>query len=177
MPIRPLVLLLILLVSPQLSLAETSAASDREAIGAILDDFHAAADDADQDRYLGYFAEDGVFMGTDDWERWPLPEFTEYVSTRFSSGVGWSYTPEKRHIMFSDDGNTAWFDEVAVSSRWGRFRGTGVLLRRDGLWKIAHYSLTVLVPNENWRDVAEVTVKGFADRAAKANGPSLEESP
>jgi hypothetical protein len=140
------------------------AEDSRAQITAVLDDFHSAAADADRDRYLGHFAANGVFMGTDDWERWPLAEFTAYVEQRFAGGTGWSYVPQQRVIDFADGGNTAWFDEIVVSERWGRFRGTGVLLRLDGTWKIAHYSLTALVPNERFEDVSRVAGEGFAAR-------------
>lgn len=134
-------------------------------INMLLDDFHLAAAEADRDRYLGYFAPDGVFMGTDDWERWPLPVFIEYVEGRFSNGGGWNYVSEDRVIAFDPSGKVAWFDEIMVSQRWGRFRGTGVLLLDEGNWKIAHYSLTVLVPNESFEAVSDVASKGFADRS------------
>jgi hypothetical protein len=107
-------------------------------------------------------------MGTDDWERWPLPAFTKYVRERFASGTGWTYVPEQRSVTIGPRDESAWFDELVVSERWGRFRGTGVLLIKDGVWKIAHYSLTALVPNERFADVAKVTTEGFATRAAQA---------
>lgn len=138
---------------------------NRSRISVLLDDFHLAAAEADRDRYLGYFAPDGVFMGTDDWERWPLPVFTEYVDSRFSNGGGWSYESEDRVIAFHPSGAVAWFDEIMVSERWGRFRGTGVLLMHEGDWKIAHYSLTVLVPNESFEAVSNVATAGFEQRS------------
>jgi ketosteroid isomerase-like protein len=149
-----------------LGLAATATASDtdRAVIDSVLDDFHAAAAAADRERYLGHFSDDGVFMGTDDWERWPLDEFEDYVAGRFENGGGWEYHPEARHIAFAPDGNTAWFDEIAVSPRWGRFRGTGVMLRQGDSWKIAHYSLTALVPNEQFRAVSEITRPAFEAR-------------
>jgi ketosteroid isomerase-like protein len=152
-----------LLASVPLSVrADDSAARVR--IAAVLDDFHAAAAAGDRDRYLGHFAPNGVFMGTDDWERWPLDEFTTYVTQRFEEGGGWTYTSEQRHIAFSADGDTAWFDEIMLSPRWGRFRGTGVLTLTDGTWKLAHYSLTALVPNERFEDVSAIATEGFAQR-------------
>lgn len=138
------------------------------AIHGVLNDFHQAAADADQARYLGHFTKDGVFMGTDDWERWPLPAFEGYVAERFAGGTGWTYVPEDRHIMYAPGGATAWFDEVMVSERWGRFRGTGVLLKDTRGWKIAHYSLTALVPNERFAEVAETSKAVFDQRALKA---------
>ncbi|MEO1078826.1 MAG: nuclear transport factor 2 family protein [Pseudomonadota bacterium] len=165
--------LLALAVPLCVTLAMTTAYADekddRARIGAMLDDFHAAAAEADRERYLGHFTEQGVFMGTDDWERWPLPEFTEYVAGRFENGGGWEYHPESRHIAFDADTDTAWFDEIAVSPRWGRFRGTGVVIRTDAGWKLAHYSLTALVPNELFRDVSDLTRPGFEARSEKSN--------
>lgn len=140
----------------------------RAEIDALLDDFHAAAAEADEARYLAHFAPGGVFMGTDDWERWPLDAFRDYVAERFAGGTGWTYVPEQRHVAFDADGDTAWFDEIAVSSRWGRFRGTGVVLRTTRGWKLAHYSLTALVPNERFEAVSEITRDGFEARAATA---------
>ncbi|MDP5054490.1 MAG: nuclear transport factor 2 family protein [Congregibacter sp.] len=143
-----------------------TAQEPQRAINSLLDNFHQAAADADLDRYLGYFTQDGVFMGTDDWERWPRPAFDEYVAERFAGGTGWTYVPEQRFIQLAPDEQIAWFDEIAVSERWGRFRGTGVLLKVDNIWKIAHYSLTALVPNERFADVAKVTTEGFKARSA-----------
>ena len=131
------------------------------AVGLVLDDFHAAAAEADAERYLGHFAANGVFMGTDDWERWPLPAFREYVEKRFADG-GWAYEPRSRNIRI--DGDHAWFDEIVESSRWGRFRGTGVLQRIDGDWKIAHYALSFLIPNEIWEPVSRSAREGFEAR-------------
>ena len=155
------------LLSLFLSLTLTAVAdesSDRTAINALLDDFHLAASEADRDRYLGHFSTNGVFMGTDDWERWPLEDFTTYVEGRFSNGGGWTYTSEERYIAFSGAGDTAWFDEIMVSEKWGRFRGTGVLVQQSGEWKLAHYSLTALVPNEEFEAVSKIATKGFEAR-------------
>ncbi|MEO0437803.1 MAG: nuclear transport factor 2 family protein [Pseudomonadota bacterium] len=135
-------------------------------ISDMLDDFHLAAAAADRDRYLGHFAKDAVFMGTDDWERWPLDEFTEYVEQRFANG-GWAYSAESRNISFGPKGTFAWFDELMISERWGRFRGTGVVLKEQGNWKIAHYSLTILIPNESFAAISEAATKGFEERKTK----------
>ncbi len=144
-------------------------AADKAAINGLMDGFHAAAAAADRDRYLGYFSENGVFMGTDDWERWPLnPDFRNYVAERFRKGVGWSYKPVERHIAFGPDGKVAWFDEITRSEKWGLFRGTGVLLKqKDGGWKIAHYAMSVLVPNEAWVAVSDLNKAAVKRRNAE----------
>lgn len=131
---------------------------DETAIIAVLDDFHDAAAKGDNGRYLGHFTENGVFLGTDEWERWPLkPDFTDYVAGRFKDGVGWVYKSEMKKIAFSNDGNVAWFDETSVSQHsGGRYRGSGVLEKVDGTWKIAQYVLSVLVYNEVAGDVNKI---------------------
>jgi len=134
------------------------------AINSLLNDFHQAAADADRERYLSHFAADGVFMGTDDWERWPLDEFKVYVSERFAGGTGWDYVPQKRFITLAPNAASAWFDEIVVSPRWGRFRGTGVLVKEGVAWKLAHYSLTALVPNQRFAEVSKITTAGFKER-------------
>ena len=132
--------------------------ADERAIIAVLDDFHDAAAKGDNERYLGHFTENGVFLGTDEWERWPLkPEFTDYVGGRFKNGIGWVYKSEKKNILFSKDGNVAWFDETSVSQRNGsRFRGSGVLEKVGGTWRIAHYVLSFLVYNEVGGEVGKI---------------------
>lgn len=134
--------------------------SAREAVDAVLDAFHDAAANGDKKTYLGLMTDDGVFLGTDEWERWPKePDFAAYVDSRFQNGSGWAYRSVERHVEFADSGNVAWFDEVVFSETNGRFRGTGVLVREGDDWKIAHYAMSFLIFNEDWEDVIELTRK------------------
>jgi len=125
-------------------------------VAAVLDDFHDAASKGDGVRYFSHFAPDAVFFGTDATERWTLSEFREYALTRFETGTSWTYHPRDRHIFFSGDGRTAWFDEVVVNAKYGACRGTGVLVELDGHWRIAQYNLTIPVPNAIALDVVEM---------------------
>lgn len=132
--------------------------TDLDAVHNVLDDFHDAAAHGDKQRYLDHFTSDGVFLGTDEWERWPKnPDFTDYVDSRFKDGVGWNYKSVERNVSISASANIAWFDEVLFSEQNGRFRGTGVLAQQDGSWKIAHYAMSFLIMNENWEEVIELT--------------------
>jgi len=119
-----------------------------EGVAAVLDDWHAAAAAADEERYFGHFAPDGVFLGTDDSERWTVAAFRAYAQRRFSEGQGWTYVPRDRNVDFSPDGRVAWFDEKLDNESYGRVRGTGVLRRTDDGWKIVHYSLSFPIPND-----------------------------
>jgi ketosteroid isomerase-like protein len=138
-----------------------------EAIDAVLDDFHDAAAHGDKDRYLGHLTEYAVFLGTDESERWPKhPDFSDYVDARFQDGSGWSYRSVERQIQLSESADTAWFDEVVYSETNGRFRGTGVVVREDDTWKIAHYAMSFLIYNENWEEVIAITQQAAAQKAA-----------
>ncbi len=119
-----------------------------QAVAAALDALHAAASDADGDRYFALFANEGVFLGTDATERWTVEQFKAYALPFFEQGQGWTYTPTERHVYVSEDGATAWFDERLENDGLGDTRGTGVLVLRDGDWKVVQYNLTIPVPNE-----------------------------
>ena len=151
-------LLLILTLLLSAIAAADNAESDLDAIGRVIDDFHDAAAHGDKLRYLDHLTEDAVFMGTDEWERWPTqPEFSDYVDGRFNNGSGWNYKSVERTIRIADSADIAWFDEVLFSEQNGRFRGTGVLTLQDGRWKIAHYAMSFLILNENWDEIIELT--------------------
>ena len=161
-------LLLILTLLLSAIAAADNAESDLDAIGRVIDDFHDAAAHGDKVRYLDHLIEDAVFMGTDEWERWPKqPEFSDYVDGRFNNGSGWNYKSVERTIRIADSADIAWFDEVLFSEQNGRFRGTGVLTQQDGHWKIAHYAMSFLILNENWDEIIELTRKTRGTAAPK----------
>ncbi len=138
-------------------LAETgSGARERLAIDAVLDDWHSAASKADGERYFGHLSEDAVFLGTDATERWTKIEFRAYAEPYFARGTGWTYEPRERHVMLAPHGEFAWFDEKLWNEKYGECRGTGVMRKEGGRWRIAHYSLTLLVPNDVAGEVVEI---------------------
>ena len=51
-------------------------------------------------------------------------------------------------VDLAADGRTAWFDEQLENEWYGACRGTGVLQRRDGEWRIEQYNLSIPLPNE-----------------------------
>ena len=132
-------------------------------IEAVLDDFHAAASDADEERYFGHMAENGVFLGTDATEHWTKEQFRGYAHPHFSKGNGWTYRPVSRHVYVAADGATAWFDELLDNAKYGETRGTGVLQRYGEAWKIEQYHLTIPMPN----DLANELVTRIREHAGK----------
>lgn len=131
----------------------------REEADRVVDDWHLAASDADRDRYLGHFAPDAVFLGTDPDERWDISSFTAYVDTYFAPPYqGWTFEPSDRHVVLGLNSEIAWFDEKLSSKKYGSVRGTGVLRRVGDSWKISHYSMTLAVPNGAMEAVREAIV-------------------
>jgi hypothetical protein len=114
---------------------------------AVLDDWHHAAAAADEARYFGHFAPDGVFMGTDPGEHWTVTAFREWAKPYFKQKKAWNFTPRDRHVYYSKDRAIAWFDELLDTPNLGVCRGSGVLVRIDGVWKIAQYNLAMTIPN------------------------------
>jgi hypothetical protein len=143
-----------LLLLASIALAASGQTSAQQ-ISAVLDDWHQAASVADEARYFGHFAPNGVFMGTDATERWTVPEFRQWAKAQFKGKSAWSFKPRDRHIDFSSDGKTAWFDEMLDTPNLGLCRGSGVLVLVGGSWKIAQYNLSIAIPNA----LAESVVK------------------
>ncbi|MBD3585785.1 nuclear transport factor 2 family protein [Salinimonas sp. HHU 13199] len=128
-------------------------ADDKTQIDNVLNELHDSAANADMNTYFSLYADDAVFIGTDASEIWSLDAFKAYAEPVFSSGKGWTYMPAKRHITVSDSAQTAWFVEMLHSETYGTTRGTGVLVKSDGRWKIAQYHLTIPIPNAIAKDV------------------------
>jgi ketosteroid isomerase-like protein len=128
------------------SCATVNLQQETASVNRVVDAWHRAAADADETRYFGAMAPEFVFLGTDATERWDLASFQAFAHPYFAKGKAWTFTPRDRHVAVHDD--VAWFDEKLDSASYGECRGTGVLRRIGGEWKIAHYNLTIPIPNE-----------------------------
>lgn len=129
-------------------------------VGAMLDAWHAAAAATDENAYFSLFADDAsIFMGTDATERWTAPEFRAWAKPYFDRGRAWAFKVAERHTYLSPDESIAWFDEVLDTPNMGPCRGSGVAVKRDGAWKVAHYNLTVPVPNAILDKVVEMVAE------------------
>jgi len=134
--------------------AVVACAHARPDIAAVLDDFHDAAAKADEARYFGHFAADGVFLGTDATERWDLPAFRAFSHPYFAKGKAWSFHGVRRHVTVR--GGTAWFEEDLETPNLGPARGSGVLVWSGGRWLIEQYVLSITVPNDKFKAVKEL---------------------
>jgi hypothetical protein len=121
---------------------------DDVAVARVLDDFHDAASRADFNRYFGHWTDESVFLGTDATERWVGQEFKDFAKPYFDKGKGWTYKPRNRHVSFSRDGSSAWFDELLDNETYGVCRGSGVLVHVGTDWRVLQYNLSFMVPND-----------------------------
>lgn len=124
-------------------------------ISETLDNFHQAAADADLEKYIGLFADNAVFLGTDPSERWTKAEFQKFVEPHFNKGNGWLYIAIKRNISLNEQNNMAFFDEQLKNENYGICRGSGVLVKTEQGWKIAQYNLSISIPNAITVDVVK----------------------
>jgi hypothetical protein len=144
--------------------------NDDAGVNQVLDAWHAAASRADEAAYFGALAPEAVFLGTDASERWTVEEFRAYAHPHFAAGRGWTYVPRDRHIAYDADGRSAWIDEKLENEKYGELRGTGVLVRGDAGWRIAHYSMSFPIPNELTLEVVEKIRAGTPSAAPKDSG-------
>lgn len=125
----------------------------------LLDKWHEAAANADFQTYFSSFAENAYFIGTDASERWNIAEFKTYAKPSFETAPAWKFTPVQRNIEVSTDGKVAWLDEVLASDHLGVCRGSGVLVFENNTWKIKHYVLSLIIPNQLAKEVANLKRK------------------
>nr|WP_245987153.1 nuclear transport factor 2 family protein [Maribacter vaceletii] len=123
----------------------------KKQINALVTAWHQAAADANFDAYFGKMTNDAVFVGTDATENWQNKEFKEFCKPYFNNGKAWSFTTIERNI-YSTEKNIAWFDEL-LNTQMGICRGSGVVNKVGGQWKIAHYVLSITIPNEKIKEV------------------------
>lgn len=124
-------------------------------INITLDAWHKAAAEANFINYFDALTDDAIFIGTDATENWSKPAFQTYAKPYFDKGKTWSFTSLERHIYFSEDKKTAWFDEL-LDTRMKICRGSGVLVFANKRWKIKQYVLSMTIPNDKSDDVIKI---------------------
>lgn len=126
-----------------------------EKINAMLDNWHKAAAEGNFNNYFGAMTDDAIFIGTDPTENWNKIQFQAFAKPYFDKGKAWDFKPLERHIYFSKDNKTAYFDELLDT--WMKIcRGSGVLEKIDGQWKIKHYVLSMTIPNDDIDSVIKI---------------------
>lgn len=127
-------------------------------IDQMMDDWHERASRSDTS-YFELFAPNAMFLGSDSEEIWTAEEFENLYKSYFVKGDTWNFTKIDRNVYLGDYGHYAWIDEI-LDTWMGLCRGTGVLEKNTiGEWRIKHYSLTVLVPDELIKEYIQLLKK------------------
>lgn len=123
----------------------------QEKVDSLMDKWHLDAAKCNYEDYFSFMDDSFIFLGTAPGERWSKATFALFSKPYFDKGKAWDFKPSNRHWNFSTDQNIAWFDEELDT--WMRgCRGSGVLIKIDGFWRIAQYNLTVLIENEKMKE-------------------------
>ena len=126
-------------------------------LDSMINRWHRAAATADEEVFFGTMTPQGIYIGTDATEHWTRDTFARWAAEYFQRDAAWDFKPYDRHVFLADDGEHAWWDEL-LETWMGPCRGSGVAVRDEqGRWKIAHYHLSVTVPNEKINEFRELT--------------------
>lgn len=128
---------------------------EKKTVHHLLDQWHQAAANANLDQYFSLMAPDAIYIGTDATENWTMPQFKAFCKPYFDRGTAWNFKALQRNIYFNAAHDMAWFDEL-LDTHMKICRGSGVLKKENGQWKIAHYVLSMTVPNEQIDAVIKV---------------------
>ena len=94
----------------------------------------------------------------------------EFSRPYFDRGKAWSFRAIERNIYLGPDGKTAWFDELLDT--WMQLcRGSGVLVKSPEGWKIAHYVLSMTMPNEEVEGAVALKKERDSLVRARITGP------
>lgn len=132
---------------------------DTQALNTMINIWHKAAADANAQIFFDFMADDCIYIGTDPTEYWTKKEFVKFAKPYFDRGKAWHFKPIERHIYFSRNHKTAWFDET-LNTWMGLCRSSGVLKKQKKQWKIVHYQLSVTVPNDKIKDFIQLMEPG-----------------
>ncbi|MBN2174581.1 MAG: nuclear transport factor 2 family protein [Bacteroidales bacterium] len=127
----------------------------KDMIDLLITNWHNAAANGDEVAYFNFMDENAIYIGTDSTEIWTKQAFQEWSKPYFSKGKTWRFKATKRNIYLSEHNEIAWFDEL-LRFPDGTLRGSGVLVYKNGEWKLEHYVLSMPVPNEKFKAINEL---------------------
>ena len=130
----------------------------KKAVHQVLDQWHEAAAKANFEDYFGLMGKQSTFIGTDAMENWQREAFESFSKPYFDQGKAWAFKARERNIYLAESGEIAWFDEL-LDTWMGSCRGSGVLEKVKGSWKIRHYVLSLTIPNEEIEPVIALKKK------------------
>ena len=89
-----------------------------------------------------------------------LKEYLDFINCKkyFDKKSAWDFKPLSRNIYFSEDKKIAWWDEK-LDTWMGVCAGAGIATLTKSGWKIRHYQLAMMIPNDKVKSVLEVLKK------------------
>ena len=120
-----------------------------EKLNTLVNNWHKSASNANFSEYFNSMSDDFIFLGTAPNERWNKTEFASFSKPYFDKGKAWDFKPSNRKWIIKK--NIAWFDEDLDTWMKG-CRGSGILEKQKGEWKLVYYNLTVLIENEKIKE-------------------------
>jgi len=121
--------------------------NDIKELNKLIDNWHKDAAVGDFDSYFDKTHSDFIFLGTDPQERWNRKEFMAFCKPYFNKGKAWEFKALKRDWVVKKRAKVIWFDET-LDTWMNTCRGSGILIKRKGKWKLIYYNLTVLIEND-----------------------------
>jgi len=147
-------------------LTEETAGQNEAMVEKVLNDWHQASATADAAAFFGAMTADGVYLGTDASERWLRDELKDWSKFAFERDTAWAFTVSNREVYLSENQKMAWFEEL-LDTDMGVCRASGVLSKVGGVWKIKHYDLAIMVPNDLVNDFKKLVVMGGLPKSKK----------
>ncbi|SFT50309.1 SnoaL-like domain-containing protein [Lishizhenia tianjinensis] len=117
----------------------------------FMDEWHKAATDANFEKYFGAMHADFNFLGTAPGEKWDKAAFAAFSKPYFDKGKAWDFTASNRQWYGDTTSGIVWFDED-LDTWMEDCRGSGVMQKIEGEWKLSYYNLTVLIENEKIKE-------------------------
>lgn len=127
----------------------------KKEINQLLDNWHMAAGESNFNAYFDVLSESSIYIGTDANENWTKGEFMAFAKPYFAKKKGWNFKAIERNIYLSPDKKIVWFDEL-LDTQMKICRGSGIISKENGKWKIQHYVLSMTIPNENVEEVVKI---------------------
>lgn len=120
-----------------------------------MDNWHDDAKNANFKTFFSRMSNSARYIGTDTSENWTKKEFQHFAKPLFDKKNTWDFKTLKRNLFFSEDRSTVWFDEI-LDTWMGDCRGSGILEKEKGSWKIKHYVLSVAIPNDKIQKIIAI---------------------
>lgn len=124
----------------------------------IINAWHKSASLAEFEAFFEIMSDDFIYLGTAPGERWNKTEFAAFCKPYFDKGKAWDFKPSNRIWSESGSSKIVWFTEDLDTWMKG-CRGSGVMIKQKGKWKLAYYNLSVLIENEKIDSFIQLRLK------------------